>query len=897
MMIRKKICVGFLVLFYFCVLCAGCTSANRNSIYDLKCESLKDPLGINTLIPRFSWKNATSKNGISQSAYQLLVSHEASKLKEGEADCWDSGKTNSDSHILIEYQGKPLTSGELLYWKVRTWDQEGNPSDWSETARFSIGLLQPDDWKASYIGYTSVNRFKSCPQLMKSFSLDKENTDKTYFLHVNSLGYHEVYLNGEKINDEVLSPAVSQFDKRSLAITYDVTPLIRNGENNLVLWLGSGWYNEGFPGVTGDGPLVKAQLGCVDGKEQKTILVTNESWLGRESEYSRYNTWRSGNYSGEVVNGNLEKRDRILNNPKELVWDKVNVVDVPAHEVTPQMVEKNRIKKTVTPVAVSPYGEKAFLIDLGTTLTGWFEIDFHKLEESQKITLEYSDHLDENGQIVNQNQTDLYIASGFGKEVFRNKFNYHGFRYVKISNLDIAPELSSMKAHLIHTDFEIISKFECSDPELNKIHDMIFYTLQCLSLGGYLVDCPQLERLGYGGDGNASTVTAQTMFNLAPLYTNWLQAWEDVVKEDGSMPHVAPTPHSAGGGPYWCGFIISASWNYYHHYGDTRILEKYYPVMQKWLSYVDKYSINGLLKRWPDTEYRNWYLGDWATPAGIDDPDSGDIRSVDLVNNCYISVCFSQMQDIAKVLNKPEDVSLYAGKKKTLNQIIHDTFYDTGKGYYGTGSQIDIAFPMLAGVASEDNYQHLINTMIKRTEKEYNGHLNVGLVGIPVLMEWASAVHQPDFIYAMLKKKTFPGYLYMLENGGTTTWEHWGGQRSRIHNCYNGVGEWFYQVVGGIRNMPGKTAYSEFIVNPQIPKGVTWAKSSIESPQGMISVDWQLSKEKMKTDIQVPNGSRCQFIVPDSATKIIVDNKPVSASETISLSSGKHVIECTLSNL
>ena len=112
---------------------------------------------------------------------------------------------------------------------------------------------------------------------------------------------------------------------------------------------------------------------------------------------------------------------------------------------------------------------------------------------------------------------------------------------------------------------------------------MIWYTLQCLSLGGDLVDCPHLERLGYGGDGNASTLTAQTMFNLSPLYNNWLQAWADVIRDDGGMPHTAPNPYPAGGGPYWCGFIITATWNTFLNYGDTLLLQKYYPVMQKWL--------------------------------------------------------------------------------------------------------------------------------------------------------------------------------------------------------------------------------------------------------------------------------------------------------------------------
>lgn len=896
MKVKQRVCIKLIALCCSIVLTFGCTSKNETLVYSLRCEHLENPLGINTIKPRFSWKNSSAEKGKSQSAYQVLVACDEEKLKESEADYWDSGKTESDSNILIEYNGKQLNPGQQLYWKVRTWDEKGNPSAWSEVAKFSVGLLQSQDWKASYIGYASPNRFNSCPQFLKTFSLDK-GADQAYLLHVNSLGYHEVYLNGKKINDDVLSPAMSQFDKRSPSITYDVTSLIKNGENDLLLWLGSGWYNEGLPGVIGDGPLVKAQLECVSGENREIVLFTDDSWGGRESEYTRFANWISGNFGGEVITGNQEARDRVFNNPKALSWDKVSVVEVPEHEVTPQMVEKNRIIKTFAPVEVKPYGEKTFLVDMGTTLAGWFEMDFSGLSESQEIVLEYSDHLNKKGEFVKQNQTDYYIASGSGKEVFRNKFNYHGFRYVKISNLDTAPQLSSMKAHLIHTDFEITSKFECSDPELNKIHDMIFYTLQCLSLGGYLVDCPQIERLGYGGDGNASTVTAQTMFNLAPLYTNWLQAWGDVVREEGSMPHVAPTPYNAGGGPYWCGFIISASWNTYQRYGDTRILEKYYPVMQQWLGYVEKYSVDGLLKRWPDTEYRNWYLGDWATPSGVGDPNSGDIRSVDLVNNCYISVCFSQMQDIANVLNKPDDVKLYAEKKKVLNKTIHETFYDEEKGYYSTGSQIDIAFPMLAGVPTVDSYDDLANILIERTEKDFNGHLDVGLVGIPVLMEWAAAADKPDFIYSMLKQKTFPGYLYMIENGATTTWEHWGGQRSRIHNCYNGVGEWFYHVIGGIRSIPGKVAYSEFIVDPQIPTGVTWAKTSIESPRGLIAVNWQLADGNMRTEIEVPNGSIARFVIPENTTKVVVDNKTISMSaETLDLPSGNHVVECLIGN-
>ena len=717
------------------------------------------------------------------------------------------------------------------------------------------------------------------------------NKKGTYPLHVNSLGYHEVYLNGEKVSDDVLSPAVSQFDKRSQIVTYDVGSLLKAGNNDLVIWLGSGWYSEGLPGVVGDGPVVRVQMEHVHENRKETVLYTDDSWKGRESEYSRFNDWWWG-YGGEIITGNIETRNRVFETPDELNWESVSIVKIPDHQATPQAVEPNRIRETILPSKIDRLNDTVLMVDMGTSLTGWFEIAFSNLEESQEIVLQYADHLLEDGGLADQKQIDKYIASGSGTESFINKFNYRSFRYVKISNLPQPLQLTDIKGHLIHTDFKTISSFECSDKDMNRIHDMVVHTLRCVGLGGYLVDCSHLERLGYGGDGNASTVTAQTMFNLAPLYNNWLQAWEDVIREDGSMPHTAPNPFSAGGGPYWCGFIISASWNTYQHYGDRRILEKYYPIMQQWLGFVDKHTVDELLKRWPNTDYRNWYLGDWATPEGVGNPDQTDERSVDLVNNCYISICLDQMKNIAGVLGKTEDTKYYSEKRERLNRAIHDTFFNGESGEYATGSQIDMIFPMLAGAVPKDLKEELTSTLIERTTREYGGHLNTGLVGISVMMEWAAIADQSDFIFSMLKKKTYPGYLYMLEQGATATWEHWNGRRSRIHNCYNGVGQWFYQAIGGIRTVSGKQAYSEFMVDPQIPEGITWAKTTQITPYGKIAVNWELHNEKMAMEVEVPIGSIARLSLPEGTSAIHIDNEVVPISkDVVRLKSGKYFVE------
>lgn len=879
------------------VLCAllilfgtACTKTDCLLISDTQCNHLADPIGINTLVPTFSWKSSSSRQGASQAAYQVLVAAELSRLSENKADLWNSGKVESDASIFVPYQGQQLVSGIAAWWKVRVWDEAGNASAWSEPARFSIGLLDESDWQASYIAFNTENGYRECPQLYTTFEVHE--TDKNYFLHVNSLGYHEVFFNGKRVDTGPLAPAVSQFDKHSLINTYDVSPLLQEGHNSLILWLGSGWYTEGLPGVAHSGPVVRAQLEKVENNQREIILTTDGNWQGRKSSYTRHGNWRPHRFGGEIVDGALAENDLKIENP-ENAWSPVSLIDIPTHKASPQMTEKNAIAETISPITINKIASDTFLIDMGKNLTGWLEIHFSRLQRAQEIKLEYCDHLIDGEQFNDQNQWDMYIASGNSPETFINKFNYHGFRYVRISGLKEQPPTESIKAYLIQTDFAPTGEFECSDPDLNRIHDMVNYTLRCLSLGGYLVDCPHFERLGYGGDGNASTVTAQTMFNMAPLYHNWLQAWADVIRENGSMPHTAPNPYRAGGGPYWCGFIISASWNTYQNYGDAGILEKYYPVMQKWLEYVEEYTVDGLLKQWPNTDYRNWYLGDWATPEGIDQTNE---KSVDLVNNCYISVCFDQMSKIARVLGKTENSQEYLERKEQLNRKIHEVFFDESKGYYGTGSQIDFVFPMLAGVVPENLTDDITGTLIRYTEKNHHGHLATGLVGIPVMMEWAVKANQPDFIYSMLKKKSYPGYLYMLENGATTTWEHWDGARSRIHNCYNGVGQWFYQAVGGIRAIDGRPAYREFLVHPQIPQGITWAKTRLESPLGPIVVNWNLSADSMKMKIEVPVGSTAKLCHPKGATAVKINREVVTALDTIPLQSGNYLVEYSLAN-
>jgi alpha-L-rhamnosidase len=306
------------------------------------------------------------------------------------------------------------------------------------------------------------------------------------------------------------------------------------------------------------------------------------------------------------------------------------------------------------------------------------------------------------------------------------------------------------------------------------------------------------------------------------------------------------------------------------NYGDKRILEEYYPAMQKWLGYADKYSPGGLLEGWPETDYRAWYLGDWASPEGTDHTDK---RSVRLVNNCFMAVCFETMEKISTVLGKKEEAQMYTSRKQKITDLINNELFDKTNNIYGSGIQVDLTYPLLSGIVPADLKETITTKLMDVILKEHKGHIATGLVGIPVFTEWCTENREADLMYSILKKRDYPGYLYMIDNGATTTWEHWNGARSRIHNCYNGIGSWFYQAVGGIRQDENSPGYSKVIIDPQIPDGITWANTTKETPYGTVTVKWILENGVFSMNIGIPAGCTARIAIPEDADNMTLNGK------------------------
>ncbi len=776
-----------------------CACAPEFSVYDLRCEGLVEPLGIDSGQPHFSWK-IRSDVPMEQVAYEIEVG----------PDIWTSGRVSSSDQVMVPYGGEPLSSRQQGWWRVRVWRSEKEVSDWSPEQRFGVGIIGGDCMKGEYIG--AVPGEGREPLLRKVFRVEKKGNA---LLYVNSLGYHEAFLNGKKVSDAVLAPAVSQLDRRSQIVVYDVSPLVKAGENELLIAAGSGWYKPLTFRASYEGPLVKAELD-VDGR---SVVWTDGTWEGAWSGARDLGNWRPHGFIGERIEAGVEPQ-----------WVPVDVVPVEGLTASMQMCEPAVLQEAVKPVEIRDLGNGSWRIDFGRIVNALFEVDLPSLPAGHLTRATFSD-VDAEEYDWEICGYDEYVSSGRKEgDSFRNRFNHHVFRYVQLDSLPAAPVSAS--AFPIRAAFSGKgAEFRCSDEDLNRIENLVHRTVENLAFDGYMVDCASIERLGYGGDGNASAQTLFTFADAAPLFLNWLQAWADAQRPDGGLPHTAPNPYTAGGGPYWCSFLIQVAWRTYQNSADRRSLERFYPQMRHWLDYVDAYTVDGLLKQWPNLDYRGWYLGDWAAPKGVDVQDP---VSIDLVNNCALCQSCLALEQIALTLGKKDDAAEYRNRYAALREQVHAAFYQPETGIYGSGSQVDLVYPLLVGVVPDSLKERTVAVLKERTEKVYDGHLATGLVGVPVLTEWAVREGECDWLYGLLKQPGYPGYLFMLDSGATGVWEEWDGGRSHLHNCYNGIGSWFYQALGGI--VPDQPGYRHVTIDPQRPEGLDRVEVSQDTPYGVIRV-------------------------------------------------------------
>lgn len=840
---------------------------------NLRCEYLKSPMGIDVLQPRLSWNMVSRRNvyGMRQSAYEILVSSSLDLLKRDEGDLWDSGCVFSDESVNIVYEGRTLRSNQICYWKVRVRDEAGNWSHWSEPSFWRMGLF-PDDWDAEWIGsslmeqqnvaWKPIDNKMQDPWFRKVFVLEEEIQDA--MIYVASIGYHELYVNGEKVGNAVLSPSATDHNIRARYMSYDVTRFLNPGKNVIALWLGTSWsifpayQRVGEPAI----PMALVQAEIAFHENKKMRLVSDETWKVHASPNALIGYWDAHHFGGEFYDAFLEHPG--WNTPEfdDSEWMFAKVYR-PKVMVSADRTQPNRLLKEIKPLSVRKIRSGTYRVDMGVNYAGWFEMQFagnpgdtvvFMFSESEKDSITFGIH-------------SIYKIGNTGHGKFCNRFNYMTGRWVQISGLRSEPKLEDIRGWMIRPDYHRAGHFECDIPLLNKIYETALWTFENLSIGNYVVDCPHRERRGYGGDALATTRMALGNYDLGAFYTKWMEDWRDVQQEDGNVPYTAPTM-LGGGGPSWSGYCITLPWEMYRQYGDIRILEESFPIIKKWLSFVDTHSENNMLVRWGG----KWsFLGDWLWPSSWPERKAmesqgkalGDTRETLFFNNCHWIYSLEIAASIAEILGENQAAIDYRKRSAEIRGTVHTAFYNADDNSYVNGYPAYLAMALMVDLPPLVLREKVWGRLVEEIQVNRKGHFWGGITAGAFLFYTLLDNNYNELIYEMVTKEGFPGWNYMLKCGNGTFFEDWECRGSALHSSYLYVGSWFIEALGGIRRPDA--GFKHFVIEPWItPNGPQWVRSEYESLYGNIVSEWKLSEKKLDMRVVVPPNTTAVLELPET---------------------------------
>ena len=866
-------------LFTIIGICSSYSQTHSNvSVFESSLNNEINPIGLDNVEPNFSWKLKSDLRKKQQKAYQIVVWSEHTN-----DTCWNTGKIKSNHSIQIKYAGKPLQSGRSYKWKVRIWDNEGIVSAWSKENHFSMGLLSESDWKANWI--SSSDSFYS-PVFEKTVSL--ETVPNAANIFVNCQGYFELYINGKKVSKDVLSPAVSDFKSENYYVTYNIKNYLKVGENTIHLWTGRGWYSKGLPGVIHHSPVFRLQA-HLSYENTETIVVSDISWSSFNSNLRQIGSWRWNNMGGELVDDRID-----MNNWKRgKTESKVIQIESPKAITKAQICRPNFISDTILAKNITQLDKDVWLVDFGKNFTGWMKMGIKNNKVGDTIDFIYSDFCDKKPVKLAKykwdfgnkhiNQRDGYISSDKENGTFCPKFNFHAFRYVIIQGLEYEPKLEDITGYMIESNLTETGKFSSSDEDLNAIHELNRFTFRCLDIGGYYVDCPHRERLGYG-DGQVAIETGIYNFDLANFYKKWSINWSSAQKKDGEIPNTAPSPYDAGGGPGWGGTAVVLPWKIYKYYGDTKILSSSYDSMVKYIDFLETKTNDGILQHYGDKEWG--FIGDWVAPGkGMDSKDKVGKEEKEVFNNCYKIYLYTIVLECAEVLGKTNDSKKFKTLAETLQKKIHKVYFNKEKGIYANGDQSYLAFPLLMNVPAKDEMNRVFQNLENTIKGIDNGHLNTGMLGTYFMLQYLTNKERSDLVYLMMKQKTYPGWGYMIAKGANTIWEQWNGYWSNIHSCFNSGGGWFYTGLAGIRQMENSVAFKHLLIAPQLTDLIQEQSSEFNSPYGKVAVSWKHNSDKnLQLEIEIPVNTKADVVLPFADNQIVFESgKKIGENKEVKL--------------
>ncbi len=859
------------------------------------CEYLQNPSVVDVLKPRLAWINAAQEGerGQSQTAWQIRVATSKSSLEK--PDLWDSRKVISDQSNRVEYSGKQLVSRMDCWWQVRVWDKNGVVSDWSEPANWRMGLLNPSDWKALWIGapwqgeeaLPKLTKPKAvlpdqlpppAPMFRKEFKLGKKVEKAVAF--VTGLGYFELYLNGKKVGNDVLVPNQTNYGKRPelikeyipvednfreykvMYLAYNIKELLNKDINVLGSILGNGFFNPAkhWAGAYGS-PRFLAQIFITYSDGTEDVIVSDESWKASKSPILMDMV-----YYGEHYDARLEQLNWCTPGFDDSAWKPAVIRKAPEGKLVAHTSRPDRVNERIEPVKIEKLANGIYHVDFGVEVSGWVSLKNMKGSAGQKIEIKY---------LCNTYSGDnSYIFKGVGYESYAARFNWFVFSGVEISNWPGELRADQITAEVVHTEIDVSAIFETSNPLFNNINKIWRRSQTDNMHGGVASDCPHRERSPYTGDGQVASVMVLHNYDARNFYHKWIQDMLGAQNvTTGYVPNGAPWQPGCGGGVAWGAAICIMPWEFYLHYGSKDMLSDNYIGMKEYIRYMQTWLNNdGIMysqRVGKDGKVLKWFnLGEWVTPGSLP-PD-------EMVHTFYFWRCADFTAKTAKVLNNSAEAKEYEALAERTKQAFFQRFYNKEKGTYGkSGGNI---FALKMGVP-ENQYSKVIKAL-KEDIKANDGHLDTGIFGTQFFFEVLSENGMNHLAYTAINKKDEPGYGHWLEIGATTTRENWNLDGSHNHPMFGGGLVWFYRKLAGMNVDEDAPGYKHIIFRPQPVAEMTFVKYFNQTSFGEAGIYWKNENGQFSMDVTVPVGSWADVYVPVRKEKQITENGTKTSAST-----------------
>jgi alpha-L-rhamnosidase len=857
----------FCVILAASILFSACQRPKSAAVVNqLKCEFQENPIGIDRANPLLQWKMLDERRGAKQTAYQIIVSGSLQNAEKANGDVWDTGQVDSDQSVHVRYNGVDLEPMQEYFWRVRIWDQNGEASEWSEPASWETGLMDESNWQAGWIARSADNPGRSA-YMRNDFELPEKNIEKAR-VYVTGLGNYVLFLNGERVGEDLLTPGWTHYPERLEYQVYDVKELLESGQNAAGAVLGNMWWSGGLGWEGGqkyaEGPLkflMQLQVDFEDGSSE--TIVTNETWKWDDSPI-----WADHIYDGEKFDANLEQLGWNTPGFDDSGW---NPVEPAGYEgmLTGPNAPALRYQIDLEPVALNEPVEGEYVYDLGQNMVGWAKVKINA-PQGDTIKLRFAELLHDNGTVAQENlrsadAIDMIVSNG-EEIVWEPKFTYHGFRYVQISGLNEKPGINDLTGKVIYTDQPFVGEFESSNDLINQINKNVRWAQR----GNFYpapTDCPQRdERLGWMGDAQIFAPTANFNMHLDRYWTKWMFDITDGQDEEGWVYDVNP-PIVVGGPskPGWGDAVVVIPWLTYRYYGNTRIIEENYEGMKAWVEYMRKESEDDIYV-WSEGD-GDWHgYGDWIA---VEPTPSKPIGTA------YYFYSTKLLAKMANVIGKSEDAEMYSELAERIAAAYQREYWNTETLNYPGATQTANLLPLAFGITPDILEDQVVQNLVANV-LEKDVHPTTGFLGTGYILPMLSKYKHHDLAYQMMNKTDYPSWGYMVKQGATTIWELWNsdseppeGMNSRNHFALGCIGEWVWNNLAGINISDEQPGFKEVVIRPRPVGDLTWAKADYETNYGLLKVDWEKSDGVFTLNLTVPPNSSAKVVLPDAENKVV----------------------------